>query len=82
MRARMEGTAPLPDPTDAALETDTDVYDEALPIDRVLVSNEHCKQFRLVLIDACRDNPAVCEDDAARRGLARDPGAGFAEGEF
>ncbi len=44
-------------PTDAALETDTDVYDEALPIDRVLVSIEPAKQFRLVLLDACRDNP-------------------------
>ncbi|MHC2387246.1 putative caspase-like protein [Bradyrhizobium liaoningense] len=31
-------------PTDAALETDTDVYDEALPIDRVLVSIEPAKQ--------------------------------------
>ncbi len=44
-------------PIDAALETDTDVYDEALPIDRVLVSIEPAKQLRLVILDACRDNP-------------------------
>lgn len=44
-------------PTDAALEVDTDVYDEALPLDRILATIEPAKQLRLVILDACRDNP-------------------------
>ncbi|MGX1323995.1 putative caspase-like protein [Bradyrhizobium sp. USDA 377] len=64
-------------PTDAALETDTDVYDEALPIDRVLVSIEPAKQLRLVILDACRDNPfaktmkRTVASRAVGRGLAK-----------
>jgi uncharacterized caspase-like protein len=44
-------------PVDARLERDTDVYDEALSLDRVLVSIEPARQLRLVILDACRDNP-------------------------
>src|SRR6478672_1967754 len=44
-------------PVDATLETDTDVYNEAFPLDRVLISVEPAKQLRLVILDACRDNP-------------------------
>ncbi|WP_458309288.1 caspase family protein [Bradyrhizobium sp. 195] len=64
-------------PIDAALETDTDVYDEAVPIDRVLVSIEPAKQLRLVILDACRDNPfsktmkRTVASRAIGRGLAK-----------
>jgi uncharacterized caspase-like protein len=44
-------------PTDATLETDTDVYDETFPLDRVLIAVEPAKKLRLVILDACRDNP-------------------------
>jgi len=44
-------------PVDAALRRDTDVYDEAVSLDRVLVAVESAKQLRLVILDACRDNP-------------------------
>ena len=44
-------------PVDAKLERDTDVFDEALSLDRVLVAVEPAKQLRLVILDACRDNP-------------------------
>ncbi|HVV40464.1 MAG TPA: caspase family protein [Nitrobacter sp.] len=44
-------------PVDAKLERDTDVYDEAISLDRVLVAVESAKQLRLVILDACRDNP-------------------------
>src|SRR5260370_11827202 len=44
-------------PIDAKLERDTDVYDEALSLDRILVAAEPAKQLRLVILDACRDNP-------------------------
>ena len=44
-------------PVDAVLQRDTDVYDEAVSLDRVLVAVESAKQLRLVILDACRDNP-------------------------
>src|SRR5204863_10219214 len=44
-------------PVDAKLERDTDVYDEALSLDRVLLAIEPAKILRLVILDACRDNP-------------------------
>jgi uncharacterized caspase-like protein len=44
-------------PVDARLERDTDIYDEALSLDRVLIAIEPAKKLRLVILDACRDNP-------------------------
>src|SRR5471032_2271747 len=44
-------------PVDAKLERDSDVYDEAFSLDRVLLAVEPAKQLRLVILDACRDNP-------------------------
>src|SRR5712672_3493982 len=44
-------------PVDAKLERDTDVYDEALSLDRILVAVEPATRLRLVILDACRDNP-------------------------
>src|SRR6202158_1908764 len=64
-------------PTDATLERDTDVYDEAFSLDRVLLAIEPAGQLRLVIVDACRNNPfaeAMKRTVGARaisRGLAR-----------
>jgi uncharacterized caspase-like protein len=44
-------------PIDAKLERDTDVYDEAFALDRLLVAVEPARQLRLIILDACRDNP-------------------------
>jgi uncharacterized caspase-like protein len=44
-------------PVDARLERDNDVYDEAFSLDRIMVSVESAKKLRLVILDACRDNP-------------------------
>jgi uncharacterized caspase-like protein len=44
-------------PTDAVLERDTDAYDEAIALDRILQAIEPARQLRLVILDACRDNP-------------------------
>jgi uncharacterized caspase-like protein len=44
-------------PTDATLERDTDIYDEAFSLDRVLLAIEPARQLRLVIVDACRNNP-------------------------
>ena len=44
-------------PIDAALETDADVLDEALSLERVLFAVEPAKHLRLIILDACRDSP-------------------------
>jgi uncharacterized caspase-like protein len=44
-------------PIDASLEQDLDVYDEAFSLDRILVTIEPARQLRLVILDACRNNP-------------------------
>lgn len=64
-------------PIDATLETDGDVLDETLPLDRVLFAVEPAKQLRLVILDACRDNPfartmkRTIASRAIGRGLAK-----------
>jgi hypothetical protein len=64
-------------PTDAALETDSDVLDETVALDRALFAVEPAKQLRLIILDACRDNPfakSMKRTVAARaigRGLAK-----------
>jgi hypothetical protein len=44
-------------PTDATLERDIDAFDEAISLDRILTVIEPARQLRLVILDACRDNP-------------------------
>lgn len=44
-------------PTDAVLQRDRDVYDETISLERLLQTVESAKQLRLVILDACRDNP-------------------------
>jgi uncharacterized caspase-like protein len=64
-------------PVDAVLERDIDAFDEALPLDRLLTVIEPARQLRLVILDACRDNPfnknmkRTIGARAIGRGLAR-----------
>jgi len=60
-------------PVDAKLERDTDVFDEAVSLDRLLVAVEPAKQLRLVILDACRDNPftKTMKRTAASRSIDR-----------
>ena len=44
-------------PIDAVLERDIDVQDEAISLDRVDQVLEPVKRLRLIILDACRDNP-------------------------
>jgi hypothetical protein len=44
-------------PVDATLERDTDAYDEAIDLERILQAIEPAQKLRLVILDACRDNP-------------------------
>jgi hypothetical protein len=63
-------------PVDATLERDIDVEDETVSLERVLQVIDSAKRLRLVILDACRDNPfrAMRRTMATRsigRGLAR-----------
>ncbi len=64
-------------PVDASLRRDIDVEDEAVSLDRLLQVMEPAKRLRLVILDACRDNPftrSMARTMASRsigRGLAR-----------
>src|SRR5580704_8310810 len=64
-------------PVDAVLERDLDAFDEAIPLDRILAVIEPAKQLRLVILDACRDNPfnatmkRTIGSRAVGRGLAK-----------
>ncbi len=44
-------------PVDAVMERDIDVEDEAVPLDRISQILEPAKRLRLIMLDACRDNP-------------------------
>jgi uncharacterized caspase-like protein len=60
-------------PVDALLERDIDAYDEALPLDRLLTVIEPAKRLRLVILDACRDNPftKIMKRTVSKRALGR-----------
>jgi Caspase domain len=44
-------------PVDAKLATEIDAEDEAVSLDRIVTALEPAKRLRLVILDACRDNP-------------------------
>ena len=44
-------------PVDAKLATDFDVEDESLALDRLVRALEPARRLRLIILDACRDNP-------------------------
>ena len=64
-------------PVDAVLERDIDAFDEAIPLDRLLTVIEPARKLRLIILDACRDNPfsktmkRVTASRAVGRGLAK-----------
>jgi uncharacterized protein len=64
-------------PVDVALNSDKDVEDEAVPLDRVQRSLEGATRLKLVILDACRNNPfeqsmtRSISTRAVSRGLAR-----------
>jgi uncharacterized caspase-like protein len=64
-------------PVDAALRRDIDVEDESVSLDRLLQVMEPARQLRLVILDACRENPFATSmkrtmvSRSIGRGLAR-----------
>ncbi|MEO8668876.1 MAG: tetratricopeptide repeat protein [Bauldia sp.] len=64
-------------PVDATLRTDRAIRDEAISLDRMIETVEGARKLRLIILDACRNNPFVAEmrvtgaNRAIHRGLAR-----------
>lgn len=44
-------------PVDAKLRSDYDADDEAISLERLILAVEPVKRLRLIILDACRDNP-------------------------
>jgi uncharacterized caspase-like protein len=61
---------------DAELSVATHVDDGAFPLDRVLAKVEGAHKLRLVILDACRENPFIAK--MASAGGSRSVGRGLA----
>ena len=48
-------------PTDAKIAADREIGFEAVPVDQVLNAAERARKLRLVILDACRDNPFAAQ---------------------
>jgi uncharacterized caspase-like protein len=46
-------------PIDARLANNFDVEDEAIALDRIITATQPARKLRLIILDACRDNPFV-----------------------
>jgi hypothetical protein len=64
-------------PADARLASDLDVEDEAVSLDRIIRALEPARRLRLVILDACRDNPFL--KDMKRTSATRSVGRGLAK---
>ena len=64
-------------PVDAHLEWDADVQFEAIPLDFVLSATEGVGRLRVVILDACRNNPFAIQARNPTRGVR--VGRGLAE---
>jgi Caspase domain len=59
-------------PVDARLSRDYDVDDEAVSLDRIIWALQSVRRLRLILLDACRDNPFAAKlRSAGNRATAR-----------
>src|SRR5581483_12379461 len=65
-------------PVDAKLSTDRDVGFETVPLDQVLSAVEGAKRLKLVLLDACRDNPFASQMRRTMATASRSIGRGLA----
>jgi tetratricopeptide (TPR) repeat protein len=64
-------------PTNATLASDSQVPFEAIPLDHLLLSVEGASKLRLVMLDACRENPFLA--GMKRNNLTRTVGRGLAK---
>jgi uncharacterized caspase-like protein len=58
-------------PIDAKLARDFDVADETVALDRVLQALEPARRLRLVILDACRNNPFISGMRRSSRSVGR-----------
>jgi uncharacterized caspase-like protein len=58
-------------PMDAKLSHDYDVDDEAIALDRIIWALQPVRRLRLILLDACRDNPFAAKLQSASRSPTR-----------
>ena len=58
-------------PVDAKLSRDYDVDDEAIALDRIIWALQPVRRLRLILLDACRDNPFATKLRSAGRSSTR-----------
>lgn len=63
-------------PVDAALVRDRDIETEAVPLDSVVSVSEGAKRLRIIVLDACRNNPFAVK--MARSLASRSVGRGLA----
>ncbi|WKA26561.1 caspase family protein [Bradyrhizobium roseum] len=64
-------------PVDARLASDRDSEDEAIPLERLVSSADGAKRLRLIVLDACRDNPFVKSMRRERKTATRAVSAGL-----
>ena len=53
-------------PVDARLANNFDIEDEAISLDRIITATQPARKLRLIILDACRDNPFVHTADRSR----------------
>ena len=66
-------------PVDARISTDRDINLEAVSMDQVLNSAERARKLRLVLLDACRDNPFADQMKRTMTTVSRSVSRGLAQ---
>jgi uncharacterized caspase-like protein len=64
-------------PVDAKLANDRDAEDEAITLNRLVESVDGAKRLRLILLDACRDNPFVATMKRVRLSASRAVSSGL-----
>ncbi len=64
-------------PIDARLASDRDAPDEAIPLDRLVLSADGAKKLRVIILDACRDNPYAGKMRRESRAALRAVSAGL-----
>jgi len=65
-------------PTDAKVASDRDIGFEAVPLDQVINVAERARRLRLVILDACRNNPFAGQMKRTLAGATRSVSRGLA----
>jgi hypothetical protein len=66
-------------PIDAKLASDRDADDEAIALERMVSSADGAKKLRVVVLDACRDNPFTVSMRRERKGANRAVSSGLSK---